>query len=212
GGDPYKYLLEVYPEASGDALKLDPKNPRHQKKIVEAFYKRSTTFDSDRILRMVEALEASGKLAEEAEYGYSWLTEASKLEAERLEKQAKEEQERRKKEVDEYVKALKREIDRLDVVAGIQVSEKDRKDFVEYLLKMDKEGKTAYERDLASNFSGAIKTAYMFFKKMYEKEPSKAVKSKVAKEIFDSLSNFDKSRRPSSSSGADDLFESLKYM
>jgi hypothetical protein len=211
GGDPYRYLSEVFSEKRGSAVRLNPENPKHHKKILEAFLSETTQFDAEEIDQYLEMLEATGKIEAEAKKAHGKLQSLAEAKAKELEQKQKQEKERQDREIDAYIENIKSTIEKLDVVAGYELTKEDKKNFVDYVLKIEKDGKTRYEKDLSSNLETGLKVAFMMFKKMYDVKVDQRIKSKAAREIFESLGNLGRKKSsPQNRNLQDDFFNSLQ--
>ncbi len=70
------------------------------------------------------------------------------------------------------------------------MSQKETKDFYEYLTKVGKDGYTAYEKDLSEDREAIIKMAFVAFKKFNVNNLKTNVRTDVVKDVKKALSRF----------------------
>ena len=129
----------------------------------------------ERISRAISRYEDNGSLEEEAEESVEFLKEYKESSAKKLledtEKSAKEAKIQQQK----FVSTVENNIKSLDTIRGIKISDKDRKDLMDYIFKPDSEGLTKYQRDYMSDVKNLIESAY--FTKQGDKLISQAKKT-----------------------------------
>lgn len=204
GGNLYDYL------ESTKVKKLDLDSPNLddetvQKEIV-AEHLRSLNYSEDRINKRLQRYEEAGTLEEEAEDAVGLLKEHVKAQEEKLLKEQKERKQAIIKEQQKFISDVENTIEKLDNIHGIPLTVKEKRDLKDYLLKVESDGKTAYQRDYSKELDNLIVSAF------YTKNGDKKVKQIKSKAETDAVLKFKKNlktkrkpkqEKPYSSGGAD---------
>ena len=160
-----------------------------QEKVLRAYLK-TQEYTEDEIEDAINDYTDSLMLEKEAKRALNKLTKiAEKEEAELLQRQQALEAEQ-KKQYEDYITNLKSTIMKSENIAGLKVSERDRKAFSDYLTKPDRNGKTEYAKDLEKDYmNNSIALAYFKFKNFNFEDIEKKVEKKITKDIKSKMFN-----------------------
>ena len=161
GGNIEQYFRSIYSE--NDIDNLDMSNESNQKAVVKELLKLKG-FSDERIEKKISTYEDAGVLEEESEDAVEILKEEKeKLSKKLLEDQKKLQGEYQKKQ-QIFVTDVKELIDNTSSVKGLPLSKKDRDSLKEYIFKVDKDGKTQYQKDYSKNYQNLVESAYFTMK------------------------------------------------
>lgn len=145
-------------------------------------------YSTDRINKMIKRYEDAGVLEEEAQDALELLKDYN----EKSRKKLLEEQEKNavfaQEQQQKFVTDVEESIKNLDNIRGVKISEKDKKELLEYILVPDNEGYTKYQREYLSNIKNLLESAYFTKKGDVLINKSKAQgKSDAVKNLHDKL-------------------------
>lgn len=223
GTDLNNYFRYRYMEA--DLEKLDPLSPNDAEEILYRYYKETTGYDHDKIIRLIERLKKAGDLSEEAD---SALAELKDIMLDRmnkeLEQKAKAEEEQMKK-MQEYQSAISQTVHTV-------IKDPNEASAVQgYILNTSTDSKgnttTRFARtmeNISSNPEHLVTLAYIVYKYYDDKKGfdlDKLVKiaesnvtGKLKQKLADVTSNKRNSatEKPASKPANEDLAEFLKHI
>jgi|WetSurMetagenome_2_1015567.scaffolds.fasta_scaffold132863_2 hypothetical protein len=183
GGDLRKFYADTI-ESSIDVKELDLDEVSDQKRVIRQNLKNSGLTDSQ-IKRKIERYEELEVLKEEAEEAAELVEEYDKKNKEKLLKGQEKIHREAESRQQNFISNVQTVIKDIKDIAGIPLTDKERREILAYTLAVGKDGKTAYQRDydkdLEKNF---IISA--FFTKNKTTLLGKAEKigaSKLAKEL-----------------------------
>lgn len=197
GGDIETFFSDVY--GKSDITNLDLSKEDNQKKVVRELLKIKG-FSQERIDRKITTYEDAGVLEEESEDAIEILKEErEKQKAKLLEDQKKLVEEHSKKQ-QKFVSDVKELIDGVNDIRGLQIPKKERDALKDYIFKVDREGKTGYQRDYAKNYKNLIESAYFTMKgdSLLQGVKSRA-QSDAVKELKKKLKNKQRTNKSDSS-------------
>jgi len=138
---------------------LDLENEFNQKMILKEHLKNQGYNDSQIDRRLVRYDEA-GVLEDEAADALEMVKEHNEKESKKLLDRQENEAERIKNEQLSFITNVEESVKGLETIRGIKVSEKDRSDLMDYILKTDSSGSTQYQRDYMANIDNLVESAY----------------------------------------------------
>ena len=202
GGDLKKFYAELY-DGRVDTEEIDLKEEGDQKRIIKQSLKDSGYTDVQ-IKRKLERYEESGVLEEEAEEALELVKEYNERNKKKLLKEQENFRQQEEKRNQKFVSDVQSGINSLKEIGGIPVSERDKKDLLNFIFRVDKDGLTPYQRKYSSDIKHLIKSAYFTLNEdvIFEKAASKGA-SNLAKELKEKLAQKGK-RNKSSVSQSDD--------
>jgi hypothetical protein len=197
GGDVDSYFNSVYGEV--DLTKVDLTKEENQKKVVRELLKLKG-FSEARIDKKISTYEDAGVLQEEAEDASEILSEEREKTKEKLLEDNKKLAEEHTKKQQKFISDVKELIDGVSDIRGMSIPKKERDALKDYIFKVDREGKTGYQRDYAKNYKNLIESAYFTMKgdSLLQGVKSRA-QSDAVKELKMKLKNNQRTNRSSSS-------------
>lgn len=181
GGDLDSYLTSV--QKPFDIKSIDLENERDQEKVVREMLKLQG-YEPDEIDDSIQdykdslILDKQSKLAEKQVKKYYDRKEQELIEHQEAESQRREEDYR------SYISTINNSIDTSNSIAGLEVDNKDKTAFKQYLLARDKDGITAYERELSEDpVKVQLELAYLKFKKYDFTKAIKEGETKATKNL-----------------------------
>lgn len=181
GGDPSKFI-----EAQSgpiDFATLDLTDESNQKNILREYLKiQGYTYEE--IKETLQDYEDGIILEKQAKLAVKKLEKIQEKQTEILLKQQEEEVKQREKSLNEYVSNVQHIIKDSKTLAGLELTDKDRKEFEPYLFRKGKDGLTQYQRDLGEN--PVLTQAELAFLKFKKYDFAKAIKkgeNEAAKKI-----------------------------
>lgn len=194
GGDPDEYFQTHYPEIDFARVEITEEDIESQKAVITDFLS-SKNLGKKHIEALISAYEDSGELFQESQTALKELTKGQEESKKALMERTRQEHEARVKETTDYWKKVEDMVVSKGQIQGINVPDKDRKEFFKYLA-MDADGK--------GNSAAAIKWAsmsleeklaieYRVFKNFsLEKEVSDKVKKEKVNGIIRTITTKDK--------------------
>jgi hypothetical protein len=202
GGDLRKYYEEIY-ETSLKVSDLDLSDIADQKRVIKQNLKNSGYTDTQ-IKRKLDRLEDAGVLQEEAEEAAELVEEFDRKKEEKLLKAQENVSMTRQKEQQKFVSDVQSTIKDLKEIAGIPISDIQRKELLRYTLVFGKDGKTEYQseydKDIAKNF--IMSAFFQKYNNSLLKKVEKQGASSLAKELQQRLAQ--KGKRIKKSTGQSD--------
>lgn len=197
GGDMYDYLSSTKGEVNLEEVDLS--NENNQKAVIRELLKEEG-YSEDRIKRRIERYEDAGVLEDEATDAKELLAEVREKKSEKLLKEKENEKRAILEEQQKYVQGVEHTVDSLDSVRGIPISDKEKKQLMDYIFKPTADGRTQYQKDYLSDSKNLIESAYFTMKgDAFVKKVQKKANSDAAKNLKKKLSN--KSKRRNNKSG-----------
>lgn len=198
GGDPRRFMGAV----SGplDLAALDLTREGDQELVVREYLK-TQDYDVAEITETIDGYKDGLLLAKQAAIAQKKLAKIT--EAERQAVIAEQTREAKLKEdtYQNYVSSITKTIKESKSIAGLEIKDKDKDTFQNYLLKIGKDGRTGYQRDLQENMiQSSIDLAYLKFKKYDFSKVAKAAETEATKKIKLSLTKTS-DRNPHGSTG-----------
>ena len=184
GGDPSKFVKAT---SDVDFSKIDVKmidgKESLQKQLV-AELMRKEGYSDDEIMEDVKDFTDGGLIAKKAKRALSKLKDLQlKGRASLLADQEKAE-ETKKEEYQTFLSSLKDDIDSRDEIAGFDINNKSKKDFYNYITKVDrKTGKTRLVTDSEADQDSQIKMAWLYYNKFDFKHVEKKARTKATSSL-----------------------------
>jgi len=154
GGDLRKFYADVY-EGKLNLEELDIDEISDQKRIIKESLKNSG-YSDPQIKRKLERYEESGVLQEEAEEALDLVKEFNSKNEKKLLKEQENLKVQNQNRQQNFISDVQSTIKDIKEIAGIPLSDKEKKEILSYALVVGRDGKTAYQRDydsdLAKNF------------------------------------------------------------
>lgn len=175
--DEIKYLLENHEKGVNvfDLLKADKKvieydsltseqiseNESLQKKLLSEFYYLQGESPED-IDDMIEDIEVAGLLEKQANRAAKKLSQVQQQERSRLIEEQKQQETERKNHYDSAITSLKNSIyEKEEIIPGIKLSEKQKKEVYQGITKFDREGKNEVMKFREKNPEFDLVVAYL---------------------------------------------------
>ena len=185
GGDPKKFI-----EAQNDPLDLqalDLTNEDDQKAVIEELL-INQCYDADEIKETLQDYEDGLLLEKQSKIAVKKLEKAYEANRQNLMAEQDKVVKQREKEANDYISTVQTTINSATEIAGLAVSDKDKKDFESYLLRRDKDGYTQYQKDINNDpLNTQLKLAYLAFKKYDFSGVAKQAESTAAKKLRDAI-------------------------
>jgi hypothetical protein len=185
GGDPKRFI-----EAQSgpiDLTTIDISDEGNQK-IVLREYLKTQDYTLDEIKETLQDYEDGLLLEKQAKLAVKKLEKIQEQQTAILIKEQENEAQRRETEFNTYVSSVENLVKQSKELAGLELSDKDRKEFTDYLFKRDKLGLTSYQKELQED---PIKTqtelAYLKFKKYDFAKVAKKAENSAAKKFRDTV-------------------------
>lgn len=163
GGDVKHFFSSVY-STDIDPDKIDITKESNQKAVIKENL-RTKGYSESRIDKLISRYEETGSLEEEATDSLEEVKEYREKTKQTLLEQNKKQHEENVKEQLKFVQNVESIIKDSKDIRGISISEKDRKNLVEYIFKPKSNGLTAYQEDYNSNLQNLVESAYFTMKK-----------------------------------------------
>jgi hypothetical protein len=154
GGNLRDFYAETY-EKSLKVEDLDLKEVADQKRVIKQNLKNSG-YNDTQIKRKIERYEELEVLEEEAEEAAELVKEYDAKQEKKLLKDQEKVHEEAQNRQQSFISNVQSSIKEINDIAGIPISDKEKKELLAYTLSVGKDGKTAYKRDydtdLVKNF------------------------------------------------------------
>jgi len=188
GGDPSKFVKAT---SDVDFSKIDVKmidgKENLQKQLV-AELMRKEGYSNDEIMEDVKDFTDGGLIAKKAKRALTKLKDLQlKGRASLLADQEKEDT-TKKEEYKTFLSSLKEDIESRDEIAGFGINTKSKKDFYNYITKVDrKTGKTRLVTDSEADQDSQLKMAWLYYNKFDFKHVEKKARTKATSSLRASL-------------------------
>ncbi len=213
GGNLNEYYQKTV--AGVDVENVDMEKESNQKAVVHEYLKSATSLSDDKIAKRVSRYDESGTLEEEAEEALEMLKEYKGKQQKKLLKDQDNLKKAKLNEQQKFVTDVQNEIEGMKSINDIPLSIKDKKDLVNYLFKVNADGRTSYQEDYQKSYKNLIVSAYFVkegdkvFSKVKKSADNKAIKD-LKKRIKSKKSN-NKNQKPYQS-GSSNVFDALDAM
>jgi len=199
GGDINAYFNTV--KVNEDFEDIDLEEIDNQKKVLGEFLRRKG-FNESQIKKRIDRYEDADVLEDEAYDAYETLRDMISNEKEELVKSQAEKAKQIEEANKKYAETIMTEINALQDVRGIKVPEKDRKELIDYIFKVESDGYTKYQKDYSKSVKNLIESAYFTMKgDALIDNAKKSGQSDAVKRLKDSLA----SKNINKSSGRDNF-------
>ncbi len=213
GGNLNEYYQKTIAGVDVDTVDLEKES--NQKAVVSEYLKSATSLSDTKIAKRVSRYDESGTLEEEAEEALEMLKEYKEKNQKKLLKDQQNLKTAKLEEQQKFVTDVQSEIEGMTSINGLKLSTKDKKDLVNYLFKVNTEGRTAYQEDYQKSYKNLIVSAYFVkegdkvFSKVKKNADNNAIKD-LKKRIKSKKSN-NKNQKPYQS-GNSNVFDALDAM
>ena len=207
GGD-FEKFYKVQKEAiSYDNINLEDEG--NQRRVLSD-YLELEGYDDNQIARKIKKYEDTGILQDEAEDALARIKKAKEDETAAMLKQ----QEKERKEYEESQRAIFENalntIKSSDNIRGIKLSQKDKKELVDYMFKIQPNGKTKWQEEYGKSINNMIESAFFTMRgdalvQSIKKSGETSAAMKFKKAL---ASNKVKGTKPSAKTGSIDDFVS----
>jgi len=207
GGD-FEKFYKVQKEAiSYDNINLEDEG--NQRRVLSD-YLELEGYDDNQIARKIKKYEDTGILQDEAEDALARIKKAKEKETAAMLKQ----QEKERKEYEESQRAIFENalntIKSSDNIRGIKLSQKDKKELVDYMFKIQPNGKTKWQEEYGKSINNMIESAFFTMRgdalvQSIKKSGETSAAMKFKKAL---ASNKVKGTKPSAKTGSIDDFVS----
>lgn len=185
GGDPKRFIEAT--TGPIDFATLDLTDEANQKMVIRELLKVQG-YTPEEIKEEIQDYEDGLMLEKKSKVASKKL---ETIQDKRLDQELKAQQaevKEREKALNSYISDIQKLIKESKEIAGLQVEDKDKKDFEAYLFKKDKVGLTQYQKDLNENPNKTqVELAYLKFKKYDFAKAAKKGENAAAKKIRDSI-------------------------
>lgn len=177
-------LKEFYDKIHAGKLELDKvdiDSDYDQKSLIKEFLKTQGIKDSI-IDKRIERYDEAGVLQDEAEEALEYLKEHRQKEEQKLLEEQKNLSKVKLQHQQEFVKSVQTNINDINEIRGYKLTDKEKRDLVDYIFKPTSDGLTGFQKDYQSNIKNLIESAYFtkngdkLIKNVKEKAKSDAYK------------------------------------
>lgn len=177
GGDINKYLESI--EKPYQLKAEDLEDEGNQKKVITEFLKTQNYTDEE-IEETIKDFEDGLILEKQSKVAFRKLEKIHEKNKQELIKKQEEEILKREEAHKKYLDTIRNTISTSESLGGLSISNSEKKEFEKYLLNKNKDGYTAYEKDISEDpIKTQLELAYLKFKKF---DFSKVAKEAVTKE------------------------------
>lgn len=161
GGDIEKYFSVVNTEIDYDNIDLDDVSV--QKSVLKEFLKEKG--HSDRMIqKKLDKYEEAGILQDEAEDAAEEMKIIKEEKKKALLETQKKNHEAYIKQQQNFYNSVVKEIEDLKDIRGIKIPKEDKKQLLNYIFKLDSDGRSQYQKDYAKTNRNLIESAYFTMK------------------------------------------------
>ena len=171
--------------------KLDIGKEDDQKAVIRQ-HLANQGYSDMKIKRAIDRYEESGVLAEEAEDALELVKEFDKKNAQRLLKEQEQFFQEQEKMKQEFLRDVNTTMKSVSELAGVTISDRDKKELFNYMFATDKSGMTGFQRDVQKDVMSLMEVA--FFTKNKDKVINKT-KKKATSDAYKTLQEKIKSQR-----------------
>tara|TARA_R110002012_G_scaffold37023_4_gene104119 strand:- start:15864 stop:17078 length:1215 start_codon:yes stop_codon:yes gene_type:complete len=184
GGDPSKFVKAT---SDVDFSKIDVKmidgKENLQKQLV-AELMRKEGYNNDEIMADVQDFVDGGLIEKRAKRALNKLKDLQVKDRASLLANQEKEQETKKEEYNTFLSSLKDDIESRDEIAGFTINKKSKKDFYNYITKVDrKTGKTRLVEDSEADQDSQLKMAWLYYNKFDFKQVEKKARTKATSSL-----------------------------
>ena len=184
GGDPANFVKAT---SDVDFSQIDPKvidgKENLQKQLVAELMRREGYSQED-ISQDVQDFVDGGLIAKRANRALSKLKSLQATERKSLLADQEKANKAQKEEHDNFLTSLKEDIDTREEIAGFPIAKKHRKDFYDYITKVDrKTGKTKLVSDSEADKDSQIKMAWLYYNKFDFSKVEKKARTKATSSL-----------------------------
>ncbi len=199
GGNIADYMQAAKGELDLDTIDLSDEN--NQKAIIRDLLKEQG-YSKERIKRSLERYEDAGVLEDEAADAKETLEELREKNSERLLEDQKKQRKALLEQQQNYIKDVEKEVNSFESVRGIPISEKEKKQLMDYIFKPTADGRTKYQKDYLSDNKNLIESAYFTMKgDAFVQKVQRKANSDAAKNLKQRLSSKGKKQKDQNDSG-----------
>jgi len=181
--DFYKTAVDGRVDVDG----IDMGSSFDQKKVLSE-HLSNQGYSEDRINKMLKRYEDAGVLEEEASDALELLKDYNEKNKQKLLEEQKKNAALAEEQQQKFVVAVEDSIKNLDNIRGVKISDKERKELLDYILVPDSDGFTQYQRDYMGDIKNLLESAYFTKKGDVLINKSKAQgKSDAVKNLHDKL-------------------------
>ena len=188
GGDPQNFVKAT---SDVDFSKIDVKmidgKENLQKQLV-AELMRKEGYSNEEIMEDVKDFTDGGIIAKKAKRALSKLKQLQVKERASLLADQEKAEEQKKEEYKTFLTSLKDDIDSREEIAGFPINKKVKKDFYNYITKVDrKTGKTKLVSDSEADQDSQLKMAWLYYNKFDFEQVEKKARTKATSSLRASL-------------------------
>lgn len=158
GGDLRSFYDEVY-SGKLNIDKVDIENEFDQKAIIKEHLINQGVRE-DRIKKMLDRYTETETLKEEAEDALDLLKEYNQKKAESLLKEKEKERNEFEKKQQKFQEDVNKTIKTISNIGGLQVSEKEKRELLEYAFIPEKDGLTKFQKEYMGSTLNMLETAF----------------------------------------------------
>lgn len=158
GGNLRQYLESVY-NTEIDLDKADLTKENVQKAVIKENL-RSRGYSEQRIDKLIARYEETDALEEEAKDSYEEVKEARATRKQQMLEEQSRQYEDYQKQQKEFVGNIEKIIKDTTEIAGVKLTEADKRELVEYIFKPTADGNTQYQKDYNSNLKNLVESAF----------------------------------------------------
>ena len=160
GGNINDYFSEV---SNIDYDNLDLEDVDTQRGVIREFL-LDKGFSETQIRKKLDKYEDADLLEDEATDAIEFLKESKETKRKELLENQKMESERAREEQQKYYKSVVTEIETLNDVRGVKIPKADKAALMEYIFKVEPDGRTRYQKDYSKSTKNLIESAYFTMK------------------------------------------------
>jgi hypothetical protein len=163
GGDPDKYIKSL--DKPFDVNNINLESESDQKKVVGE-YLRSQEYTEEEITETLKDYEDSLLLEKQARVASAKLNKIFDKRQEQLLQDQNLIADQQREQYSKYINDVNSTIDVSTNIAGLEISNREKEEFKKYLLAVDNQGQTQYQKELQENpIQTQLELAYLKYKK-----------------------------------------------
>jgi len=139
---------------------LDITKEDNQKAVIRENL-RNRGYSESRIDKLISRYEEAGSLEDESKDSLEEVKEFKEKTRKELLETQKNRQEIEIQEQLSFIRNVEKVAKDMDNILGIQLSDKDKKETLEYMLKPERDGQTKYQKDYVSDLKNVFISAYL---------------------------------------------------
>ena len=148
------------PTTELDLNTLDLEVESNQKAVIKEFLK-TKGYKDDRIQKIVDRYEDSDLLKEESEDAVELLKEYREEKREKLLEETKKQREALLEQQQNFIKSVEDSIKGTDIIRGYKLTPKQKQELKDYILKVDSDGLTKFQKTFTSDVKNLIESAFI---------------------------------------------------